>query len=228
MSARSFVFVVMAYGAVGLTVACRPAGMPTSGGLVVTGIEYSRDHWNERIRQGVPTDALIDVVPWLDETGVSSLPGGTDGDVYTDSTPYRLTIRFAGQPARTFDVNDCYEPSVCAFLEKLEDAQLIRRFDKGGCDGSRRAEWGAPRSLPAALAESSNAEPVGSKSSGTVEAPPSGGICEIDPSACPKQSDIKALAELNVLRTRGPDGRCRLQRDGWPVGLLAPRGPRGG
>ncbi|MBS2018973.1 MAG: outer membrane beta-barrel domain-containing protein [Deltaproteobacteria bacterium] len=40
--------------------------------------------------------------------------------------------------------------------------------------------------------------PAGGDTGGTPPAGTSGGICEIDPSACPKQSDIKALANKNV------------------------------
>lgn len=196
--------------------ACRPAGVPTAGGLIVTGIEYSGDcgvctrAWNERQRQIVPVDALLDAVPWLDETGVSSLPGGTiDGFIGTDSTPHRLIVHFANQPSRSFDVNDCFEPSVCAFLDRAEKAKLIHRFAKGGCDGSFRADWGRPaRPMLAPTVPSDPAATAGH----------AGGICDIDPTACPRQADVAALS---LREAHGPDGRCRIHRDGWPVGTLS-------
>ncbi len=212
----------LAFSAVTGVAACRPAGMPTAGGLVVTGIEYSGEcdfctaSSNERQRQKVPADALLDVVPWLDETGVSSLPGGTVNHVYTDGHPPRLIVHFADQPTRAFDVTDCYEPSVCAFLDRLEDARLIHRSDKSGCDpaafAARLRRWAAEPELASSVERKMEEH---------------GGICEMDPSACPKATDIRALANA-IWGPRGPDGRCRIHRDGWPVGSRSRAMPTGG
>lgn len=140
--------------AIAVAAGCRPPGMPTSGGLVITEIEYSphcgvcTEAWNEQHRQVIPSDVLLDVVPWLDETGVAALPGGIESDPYVaDSTPPRLTVRFAGQPPRTFDVSECFEPTVCAFLERLEAAGLIRRPRKDGCDDAPRSRPRTPWSV---------------------------------------------------------------------------------
>jgi outer membrane beta-barrel protein len=58
--------------------------------------------------------------------------------------------------------------------------------DIGDIDDPKPADPGAPGTPPAG------------GDTGTPTAAPSGGICEIDPSACPKQGDIQALAQKPV------------------------------
>lgn len=134
---------VAAIGSTIVAAGCRSPGMPTSSGLRVTRIEYAepcalyRPDFNARLRSEISGDALIDVVPLLDETGVSSLPG----DVYSAGQMYIfhgcsavLTVHLVDQPSRAFNVDSCYEPHVCAFLERAAAHGLIRVQSKAACD----------------------------------------------------------------------------------------------
>lgn len=142
MSAKNTLASACAFAA--LALACQPVGMPLKTGLRVTSIDYEERCAREREEESPHRhtdfrgDALLDVVPLLDSSGVSAIAGnGYAPEAVADGCTAKLTIEFADQPPRHFDVHDCFEPHVCTFLDRMDRAGLLKRSAAATCNPAR-------------------------------------------------------------------------------------------